>query len=43
MNYLKELSLNDIFDIQEKTENKKSIYKVQSNEKTNFALQIVFK
>lgn len=43
MNYLKELSLNDIFDIQEKTENKKSIYKVKSNEKTNFALQIVFK
>lgn len=43
MNYLKELSLNDTFEIYLKQANKKHIYKVQKGEKINFALQLELK
>ncbi|WNM18301.1 acyl-[acyl-carrier-protein] thioesterase [Flavobacterium capsici] len=43
MNYLKELSLNDAFEISKKTEDNKLIYKVHNSEKTNFALQLELK
>jgi acyl-ACP thioesterase len=43
MNYLKELSLNDTFEIYKKQDNKKQLYKVQNSTKTNFVLQLELK
>ncbi|MGV9002868.1 acyl-[acyl-carrier-protein] thioesterase [Flavobacterium sp.] len=43
MNYLKELSLNDSYEINQKIRPTEIIYKVESNCKSNFALQIAFK
>lgn len=43
MNYLKELSLNNAYEIQEKIEENQLIFKVESNCKNNFALHIELK
>lgn len=43
MNYLKELSLNETFEIYQKKNDNILIYKVESDDKTNFALQIELK
>lgn len=43
INYLKELSLNDNLEIYEKTDSNKLVYKVENNEKTNFALLLELK
>lgn len=43
MNYLKELSLNDSYEIHKKNEANEIVYKIENNSKTNFALQITLK
>jgi medium-chain acyl-[acyl-carrier-protein] hydrolase len=43
MNYLKELSLNDSYEIYKKENNTTLIYKIQSDTKNNFALQLELK
>lgn len=43
MNYLKELSLNDTYEIHQKINSDELIYKVSADEKSNFALQITLK
>lgn len=43
MNYLKELSLNETYEIHQKINSDELIYKIISTEKSNFALQIKLK
>ncbi len=43
MNYLKELSLNETYEIHQKINSDELIYKIISKEKSNFALQIKLK
>lgn len=43
MNYLKEVSLEEVVTIEEKYEDEIIVFRVSSNEKTNFVLKIEFK
>ena len=40
MNYLKEVSLEEVVTIEEKYEDEIIVFRVSSNEKTNFVLKI---